>query len=51
LAKKRNPKLPHLKYHNTATRVAILKASYEAQERAFETAEKIFKVAKWVGEG
>lgn len=42
LQKKRNPKLPHLKYHNTATRIAILQASYEAQERAFETAGRIF---------
>lgn len=51
LNKKRNPKLPSHKYHNTSTRVAILKASYEAQERAFEAAEKIFKITKWVGQG
>lgn len=41
LQKKRNPKLPSLKYHNTATRIAILKASFEAQQRAFETAGKL----------
>lgn len=41
LQKKRNPKLPQLKYHNTATRVAILQASFEAQERAFETAKRL----------
>lgn len=52
LKKKRNPKLPVLKYHNTATRVAILEASYEAQERAFETAEKILlKPKKIIGQG
>ena len=52
LNRKRNPKLPSHKYHNTATRVAILKASYEAQERAFETAEKLqFKPKKLLGQG
>ena len=52
LKRKRNPKLPNVKYHNTATRVAILQASYEAQERAFETAEKILlKPKKIIGQG
>ena len=53
LNRKRNPKLPLLKYHNTATRVAIIKASFEAQERAFETTERLFKskVAKFINQG
>lgn len=52
LNKKRNPKLPNVKYHNTATRLAILKASFEAQARAFETAEKILlKPKKIIGQG
>lgn len=52
MGRKRNPKLPLLKYHNTATRVAILKASYEAQERAFETAERLqFNPKKLLGQG
>lgn len=60
LEKKRNPKFPTFKYHNTATRVAILQASFEAQERAFETAERIFldpsanftiKPKKFIGQG
>jgi len=52
LKKKRNPKLPNVKYHNTATRVAILQACYEAQERAFDTAEKILlNPKKIIGQG
>lgn len=52
LKKKKNPKLPDVKYHNTATRIAILKASYEAQARAFEAAEKILlKPKKIIGQG
>lgn len=52
LNRKRNSKLPSHKYHNTATRVAILKASFEAQERAFETAEKLqFNPKKLLGQG
>lgn len=52
LQRKRNPKLPTLKYHNTATRVAILQASFEAQERAFDTAEKILlNPKKFLGQG
>lgn len=46
LEKKRNPKLPTFKYHNTATRVAILQASYEAQASAFEAAGKMFNDPK-----
>ncbi len=49
--RKKNPKLPSLKYHNTATRIAILKASFEAQEKAFETAGKIFKATKFINQG
>lgn len=44
--KKEKLKLADVKYHNTATRVAILQASFEAQERAFETAEKLFSDPK-----
>lgn len=52
LQKKRNPKLPQLKYHNTATRVAILQASFEAQQRAFETAQKLqMRPKKIIGAG
>lgn len=52
IQKKRNPKLPSVKYHNTATRLAILKAAFEAQARAFETAEKILlKPKKIIGQG
>ncbi|MDO8528176.1 MAG: hypothetical protein Q7T03_10900 [Deltaproteobacteria bacterium] len=52
LNRKRNPKLPSHKYHNTATRVAILEASFEAQERAFETAKKILlHPKKLIGQG
>lgn len=50
IARKKNPKLPSHKYHNTATRVAILKASFEAQEKAFETAEKLFKAPKFINQ-
>ena len=42
LEKKRNPKLPTLKYHNLATRKAILKESYAAASRATEMARKLF---------
>ena len=52
LDQKRNKKLPHVKYHNTATRVAILKACYEAQERAFDTAQKMdFKPKRLISIG
>lgn len=40
--KRRNKKLPLLKYHNTATRVAILQESYALCERVAETAQKGF---------
>lgn len=50
--RRRNKKLPSVKYHNTATRLAILKAAFEAQERAFETAQKInFNPKKLIGQG
>lgn len=49
--KKRNQKIPNFKYHNTATRVAILQASFEAQERAFAAARKFFGAKKFIGQG
>ncbi len=52
LEKKRNKKIPCHKYHNTATRVEILKQSYEAEERAMEVARRLFfgsKVGAKVG--
>src|SRR3989338_8507123 len=42
LEKKRNPKLPTLKYHNTATRKAILKEAHATEQRAVEVARKLF---------
>jgi len=50
--KKKNKKTPCHKYHNTPTRVEILKQSYEAEERAMEVARRIFfgsKVGAKVG--
>lgn len=49
--KKRNKKIPNFKYHNTPTRVAILQASFEAQERAFATAKRLFGAKKYIGQG
>ena len=40
--KKRDKKIPCHKYHNTATRVEILKESYEAERRAMEMARRLF---------
>ena len=40
--KKRNKKLPTLKYHNTATRKAILKEAWALCKRVSETAQKGF---------
>jgi len=42
LDKKRNKKVPCHKYHNTPTRVEILKQSYEAEQRAMEVARRLF---------
>lgn len=42
LNKKRDKKIPCHKYHNTATRVEILKQSYEAERRAMEVAKRLF---------
>lgn len=48
------------KYHNLATRIAILRESYEAEKRALETARRIFlqskdstgpKVGRVIGDG
>lgn len=40
--KKKEKKLPCHKYHNHATRAAILRESYEAEKRAMETARRLF---------
>jgi hypothetical protein len=42
LDKKRNKNIPCHKYHNTPTRVEILKQSYEAERRAMEVARRLF---------
>jgi predicted Zn-dependent protease len=50
--KKRDKRVPCHKYHNTATRVEILKQSYEAEEKAMEVARRLFfgsKVGAKVG--
>lgn len=53
--KERDKRIPNHKYHNTATRVEIIKQSYEAEARAMEVAKKIFfgspKVGRMVGVG
>ncbi len=40
--KKKEAKLPSHKYHNFATREAIIREAYEAEKRAFETAKRLF---------
>jgi len=40
--KKRDKSIPCHKYHNTPTRVEILKQSYEAEKRAMEVARRLF---------
>ena len=40
--KKKEKRLPCHKYHNTATRVEILKQSFEAEHRAMEVARRLF---------
>ena len=50
--KRKNKKTPCHKYHNTPTRVEILKQSYAAEERAMEVARRLFfgsKVGAKVG--
>lgn len=42
LDKKRNKNIPCHKYHNTPTRVEILKQSYDAEKRAMEVARRLF---------
>lgn len=49
LDKKRNKNIPCHKYHNTATRVEILKQSYEAVKRAMEVARRIFFSSRETG--
>jgi hypothetical protein len=38
----KNKKLPNHKYHNTATRMEILKQSWEAEKKAMEVARRLF---------
>lgn len=40
--KKRDKRIPCHKYHNTPTRVEILKQSYEAEKQAMEVARRLF---------
>ena len=58
--RKKEKKLPCHKYHNFATRAAILRESFEAEKRAMETARKLFaaerdgtgpKVGRIIGQG
>lgn len=58
--KKKEMKLPCHKYHNLATRAAILHEAYEAEKRAMETAKRLFfqskdktgpKVGRVLGQG
>jgi len=58
--KKENERLPNHKYHNTATRLAILEAAWKAQQQANEEAKRIFrqgrdnvgaKVGRVIGDG
>jgi len=44
--RKKEKNLPCHKYHNFATRAAILRESYEAEKRAMETARKLFQAEK-----
>lgn len=59
-AKRKRLKLPHVKYHNTATRTAIFKAAWEAERRAMDFAKRLFfskgktssvKIGRVIGEG
>lgn len=58
--KKENERLPSHKYHNLATRLAILKEAWRAQQQANEDAKRIFrqgrdntgaKVGRVIGDG
>jgi hypothetical protein len=58
--KEKKRELPCHKYHNLATRAAILRESYEAEQRAMETARRLFfssgnptapKVGRVIGAG
>ena len=42
MERKRNPKLPTLRYHNLATRRAILQEAFETEKRAIEVARRLF---------
>lgn len=46
---KKKKKLPTFKYHNTATRVEIIKQSFEANKRAMEVARRLFFGSKETG--
>ncbi|MFH1874606.1 MAG: hypothetical protein ABH859_05405 [Pseudomonadota bacterium] len=47
--KKNKRELPCRKYHNTATRVAILEEAYAAEKRAMEVARKLFFASRETG--
>ena len=49
--RKKNKDLPNHKYHNTATRVEILRQSWKAVERAMEVARRLFFSGKDNGTG
>jgi hypothetical protein len=58
--RRKEKKLPSHKYHNHATRAAIIRESYKAEENAIEVARKIFfqgkdsvgaKVGRVIGAG
>lgn len=40
--RRKEKRLPNHKYHNTPTRIEILKESYKAEERAMEVAKRLF---------
>ena len=44
--KKKSERLPSHKYHNTATRLAILKEAWKAQQQANQDARRLFKQTK-----
>ncbi|MBI4126872.1 MAG: hypothetical protein HY465_05200 [Deltaproteobacteria bacterium] len=56
--RRKDKKLPTLKYHNTATRVEILRQSFEASRRTMQAARRIFggrktgpKIGRVIGAG
>ncbi len=46
---KRKKQLPSRKYHNTATRTAILREAYAAEKRAMEVAKRLFFSSRETG--